>query len=47
MWTFVHKMATNSFHGTKVGAATAETCKCYFLESWEKRKKDLWGVRVH
>ena len=47
MWTFVHKMATNSFHGTKVGAATAETCKRYFLEAWAKREQDLWGVRVH
>ena len=43
----MHKVATNSFHGTKVGAATAETCKRYFQEAWAKREKDLWGVRVH
>ena len=47
MWTFVHKVATSRFPGTKASAATAETCKRYFQEAWAKREKDLWGVRVH
>ena len=47
MRTFVHKVATSRFPGTKASAATAETCKRYFQEAWAKREKDLWGVRVH
>ena len=47
MWTFVHKVATSRFPGTKASAATAETCKRYFQEAWAKREQDLWGVRVH
>ena len=43
MWTFVHKVATSRFPGTKASAATAETCKRYFQEAWAKREKDLWG----
>ena len=45
MWTFVHKVATSRFPGTKASAATAETCKRYFQEAWAKREKDLWGVK--
>ena len=48
MWTFVHKVATSRFPGTKASAATAETCKRYFQEAWAKREEeDFWGVRVH
>ena len=45
MWTFVHKVATKRFPGTKASAATAETCKRHFQEAWAKREKDLWGVK--
>ena len=47
MWTFVHKVATARFLGTRASAATAEICRRYFLEAWEKREQDRWGVRVH
>ena len=44
MWTFVHKVAISRFLGTTASAATAETCKRYFLEAWAKREKDRWGI---